>query len=245
MAQTVYYVTAQRQVTAGSSAAPVAFAVPTGNFGNVLAGWVALQMGLPIEQLVIGSNRNDILSRWLDTGALTMTDVVPTLSPAMDIVVSSNLERLLFELAGRDGSTVADRMARFRADGSLEIPAAEMSEARRLFSGARFDDEETLATIRRVHDIAGVLVDPHTAVGIGAAIARRHDRDVPMIVHATAHPAKFPDAVEQATGTRPQLPDWLADLDTRPERFTVLPNDLEAVRSFTLAVVERGRDARA
>lgn len=245
MAQTVYYVTAQRHIAAGSPNVPIAFAVPTGNFGNVLAGWVALQMGLPIEQLVIGSNRNDILSRWLDTGALTMADVVPTLSPAMDIVVSSNLERLLFELAGRDGPTVADRMARFRAHGSLEIPAAEMADARRLFAGARFDDEETSATIRRVHDAAGVLVDPHTAVGIAAAIARRRHDDIPMIVHATAHPAKFPDAVEQATGVRPPLPDWLADLDALPERFTVLPNDLGAVRSFVMSALERGAGSGA
>lgn len=238
LAQIVYYVTSQQHVAPGDASAPVAFAVPTGNFGNVLSGWVAHRGGLPIDQLVVGSNRNDILTRWLDGGELAMADVVPTLSPSMDIVVSSNLERLVFELLGRDGAAVADLMGRFRAEKRVAFDAEAMAEVRALFAGARFDDEATLGEIRRVHDATGRLIDPHTAVGLAAARARRRDRDVPMVVMATAHPAKFPDAVEQATGVRPPLPDRLADLLERPERYHRLPDDLDAVRDYLRATVQ-------
>ncbi|HSJ91366.1 MAG TPA: threonine synthase, partial [Ilumatobacter sp.] len=195
MAQTVYYVTAQRLL-----GGPVSFAVPTGNFGNVYSGFGAMRMGVPIRQLVIGSNRNDILTRFLTTGTMEITEVHPTLSPAMDIQVSSNLERLLFELAGHDGPRIADLMAEFRGEGKVTFPPELIDAVSETFSGARVDDEETMAEMRRTFESDGLVVDPHTAVGLAAARAVRRDRSVPMVVLATAHPAKFPDAVEAATG---------------------------------------------
>ena len=219
MAQVVYYVTTTARLGRSS------FTVPSGNFGNIFAGWVAEQMGLPIEQLVIASNSNDILTRWVADGSMVAETVVPTLSPAMDIQVSSNHERLLFELSGRDGARTAELLRRFRGVGSVEAPRSDR------FQAARVDDATTLATIRAVHDELGVLVDPHTAVGIAAARQRRVGVDVPMVCVGTAHPAKFPDAVEQATGIRPALPGHLADLAERPERFDVLPVSLEVVQA--------------
>jgi threonine synthase len=217
----------------------VSFSVPTGNFGNVLAGWVAERMGLPVGQFVIGSNRNDILTRWLDTGTMATTVVLPSLSPSMDIQVSSNVERLLFELNGRDGGLTAEQMRRFRATGSLGLEPDQYARLTARFSGARIDDAATLATIASVHAESGILLDPHTAVGVAAAEARWTDRSVPMVCLATAHPAKFPDAVERATGVRPELPAHLADLFERPERTSVLPNDLTAVEAFVAAAVRR------
>ncbi len=219
MAQVVYYVTASARLGRCS------FAVPSGNFGNIFAGWIAERMGVPVDQLVIASNRNDILTRWAATGSLVAEDVVPTLSPSMDIQVSSNHERLLFELSGRDGRRTAELLGRFRGLGSVEAPHD------RRFDAASIDDEATLAVIRDVHERTGRLVDPHTAVGIGAARASRRDGAVPMVCLATAHPAKFPDAVEAATGIRPPLPDRLADLSERPERFDVLPADLATIEA--------------
>ncbi len=229
MAQVVYYVTACAHLGGG----PVSFTVPTGNFGNVYAGWVASRMGLPVDQLVIGSNRNDILTRTFATGRMAAEGVVPTLSPSMDIQVSSNLERLLFEVLGRDGGATADLLTRFRTEGAVELPAEQFRLVSERFSAARCDDEETLAVMKDVHADHGILVDPHTAVGIHAArTAPRRDPGVPMVVLATAHPAKFPDAVVAATGVHPELPPRLADLGERPERCTVLPADVAAVRSF-------------
>ncbi|MGH9187535.1 MAG: threonine synthase [Acidimicrobiales bacterium] len=224
MAQIPYYVWAAGRI------GRCAFGVPTGNFGNVLAGWVAARTGLPVAQLVVGSNRNDILARWLDTGVLEARDVVPTLSPSMDIQISSNLERLLFERLGRDGAAVRELMAAFRATGRAEAPSDP------IFTGASFDDGATLAEIARVYRDTGRLIDPHTAVGVAAARARRDSLD-PIVCLATAHPAKFPDAVEQATGVRPALPNRLADLLERPERYETVPNDLATLKSFILAVV--------
>ena len=225
MAQVVYYATASIELGRCS------FAVPTGNFGNIFSGWIAERMGVPIDQLVIGSNRNDILARWADTGSLVAEEVVPTLSPSMDIQVSSNHERLLFELLGRDGARVADVLGRFRGIGSVEVPRDPRFEA------ASIDDDATLAIIRDLHERTGMLVDPHTAVGIGAARARRRDPEVPMVCLATAHPAKFPDAVERATGVRPPLPERLADLFERPERFDSLPADLALVQAYVGSAV--------
>jgi threonine synthase len=185
---------------------------------------------------VIGSNRNDILVRFLKRGDMAMQEVVPTTSPSMDIQVSSNFERLLFELEGRDGSVVAAHLAQFRATGSMSLHAGAMNELRSLFDGARFDDDEVAACMARVHERTGMLLDPHSAIGVAAASAVRLHDDVPMVVAATAHPAKFPDAVEAATGVRPALPDHLADLYERPERCTALPNDLAAVQSFVTSV---------
>jgi threonine synthase len=232
MAQIVYYVTSAMSLGGGMGGRPVSFTVPTGNFGNILAGWVALQMGLPVDQLVIGSNRNDILTRFLHSGLMHTTTVVPTLSPSMDIQVSSNFERLLFELNHRDGGLTAEQMQRFRATGSLSLEPDQFDRVSGLFSGARLDDDATIATIRDLYAATGLLVDPHTAVGIGAARLCRRDRTVPMIALSTAHPAKFPDAVERATGVRPLLPPHLAGLFERPERTALVPNDLLAVERF-------------
>jgi threonine synthase len=224
MAQVVYYVTTVSRVGRCS------FAVPSGNFGNIFSGWIAERMGLPVDQLVIGSNSNDILTRWATDGALIARPVVPTYSPSMDIQVSSNHERLLFELSGRDGARTAELLNRFRGVGAVEAPHTNR------FDASSLDDPETLAVIREVHDATGVLVDPHTAVGIGAARACRRG-DAPMVALATAHPAKFPDAVERATGVRPPLPARLADLFDREERFDVLPDDVEAVRAHVVQAV--------
>ena len=227
MAQVVYYATASAQLGRCS------FTVPTGNFGNIFSGWIAERMGVAIDQLVIASNANQILTQWATTGALLRSDVVPTLSPSMDIQVSSNHERLLFELLDRDGARTAELLQRFRGIGSVEAPQD------RRFDAASVDDAGTLAVIREVHASTGRLVDPHTAVGIGAARAVGRDPSVPMVCLATAHPAKFPDAVEQATGIRPPLPDRLADLFEREERYDVLPADLEAVQRHVAAAVAR------
>jgi len=233
LAQAVYYITAG--VALGAPDRPVAFSVPTGNFGNVYAGYMAAQMGLPVERLIVGSNSNDILTRFLDEGAMDARGVVATRSPSMDIQVSSNFERLLFDLLDRDGPAVKTRMARFRETGSLDVPATAWRAARDIFAGARCDDDATLAEIARVHREAGMLVDPHTAIGIAAARDRRPDDSTPVVSLATAHPAKFPDAVEQATGERPALPDRLAGLYDWPEHASELPNDLDTLRAFVRA----------
>lgn len=228
--QTVYYVTAA--VALGAPERSLTFAVPTGNFGNVLAGDIARRMGLPIDHLVVGSNRNDILTRFLDTGRMEMAEVHPTTSPSMDIQVSSNFERLLFELHGRDGAMVTRLMEQFRATGRMDVAEERMAELRSVFDGARLDDAEVAQVIASTWERAGVLVDPHTAVGLGAAQACRRDPDAVMVALATAHPAKFPDAVEAATGVRPALPTHLADLFDRPERMVTLPSDQATVASF-------------
>jgi len=237
MAQIVYYVRAAARVGHGT---PVSFAVPTGNFGNVFAGYAARRMGVPIPQLVIASNSNDILFRFLGTGQLEMRDVEPTISPSMDIQVSSNLERLLFELYGRDGVALAELMDEFRAERTVSLGTERLAQVAEVFSGARFDDEQTRAVIASEYEHDDVLIDPHTAVGIGAARACRRDPAVPMVALATAHPAKFPDAVEQATGIRPELPDRLADLLARPEKYETLPNDFDTLRDHLLATAVLG-----
>lgn len=228
MAQVVYYVTA----TDALGGRPTSFSVPTGNFGNVLAGWIAKTMGAPVDRLVVGSNTNDILTRFFETRSMTVEGVVPTLSPSMDIQVSSNFERLLFEMNGRDGGMTSEQLDRFRASGRLDVEADQYETwLAPTFVAARFDDEATLAEIARVHAECGMLVDPHTAVGLAASRVHRRP-GTPMITLATAHPAKFPDAVEQATGVHPPLPVHLADLFERPERIEVLPRDLGTVQSF-------------
>jgi threonine synthase len=227
----VYYVTSAMSLGGGMGGRPVSFTVPTGNFGNILAGWVALQMGIPVDQLVIGSNRNDILTRFLHSGLMHTTTVVPTLSPSMDIQVSSNFERLLYEMNDRDGGLTAEQMLRFRATGRLDVETDQMDRwIHGTFRAARVDDTETLEEIRRIHSATGRLIDPHTATATLAA--RRLGGDHPVVSLATAHPAKFPDAVMRATGVHPALPDHLDELLSLPERTTVLPNDLAAVESF-------------
>ena len=233
MAQVVYYVVAAERL--GGRRSPVAFSVPTGNFGNVFAGHVARCSGLAIPQLVVGSNTNDVLTQFFVEGTMTIDEVVPTSSPSMDIQVSSNLERLLFELLDRDGAAVTEQLNRFRASGSFRLDPVLHAALADGWAGARFDDGTVRDCIATEADRSGVLLDPHSAVGVLAARACRRDPSVPMVALATAHPAKFPDAVADATGIRPPLPERLADLHERPERLTRLPNDLAVVQEFVEA----------
>lgn len=227
MAQTVYYFTALE--TLGRSAS---FSVPTGNFGNVLAGWIAKQMGADIEKLIVGSNSNDILTRFFETHSMDMLPVVPTLSPSMDIQISSNFERLLFEMNNRDGGATTEQLNMFRQNGNLSVKPDQFARwIGPTFRAHRASDEETLAVMKRIHNESGMLVDPHTAIGIASAEACA-EPGVPTITLATAHPAKFPGAVKQATGVHPALPDHVADLFDRQERIINLPNDLQAVEAF-------------
>jgi threonine synthase len=230
MAQIVYYFWAALKL--GAPEQPVAFTVPTGNFGNVYAGYAAKQMGLPVSHFVVASNSNDILPRFFASGAMTMSEVVPTYSPSMDIQISSNFERLLFDLYGRDGKVLADAMATFRQTGTLKVGANALGGVRELFDSGRLDDEGTLAAIADCRKRYGETLDPHSAVGFAVAQQHRRDPKVPMIVLATAHPSKFPDAVQKATGERPKLPPRLADLMTRTERVDGLPNDIEALKTL-------------
>jgi len=233
MAQIVYYV--QAAVALGAPDRPVGFAVPTGNFGNVYAGYGARQLGLPIAELVIGSNRNDILTRFMESGIMQVREVEPSLSPSMDIQVSSNFERLLFDICGREGRAVMDTMIEFRRTGRLTVPQGGMKTVRALFDGHRVDDDQTLAAIGSEYRAHGELLDPHTAIGVTAARAKARYPASPMVALATAHPAKFPDAVERACGVRPGLPPRLADLPSREERFVVLRNDVNAVKAHVRA----------
>lgn len=235
--QIPYYVASA--LALGAPDREVAFAVPTGNFGNVLAAWAAKRMGLPIAQFIIGSNRNDILSRFLASNDMSARPVEPSLSPSMDIQVSSNFERLLYELLGRDPAATARLMADFGATGRMPVPDAAWREATRHFSGFTLDDAGTLAEIQRLHRETGYLADPHTAIGTAAVRAQVPPSRIPVIVAATAHPAKFPDAVQRATGIRPPLPPALADLYQREERFAVLPNDLGGVEAQVRAHARR------
>ena len=230
MVQIAYYVAAA--IALGGPDRPIAFAVPTGNFGNVFAGYAARRMGLPISRFVVGSNSNDILTRFLDGGVMETAAVVPTLSPSMDIQISSNFERLLFEIYGRDGARLADAMEAFRKDGTAHFGTAIWKRIARDFLGKRFDDAETTEVIGRIFRQTGQLIDPHSAIGVAAAETRHHPSDGDIVAIATAHPAKFPAAVEAATGVTPDLPPHMADLFEREERMSVLPNDIEAVRAF-------------
>jgi threonine synthase len=243
VAQVVYYFTAA--VALGAPRRKVAFTVPTGNFGDVYAGYVAHRMGLPIDRLVVATNVNDILPRTLTTGSYELRDVMPTTSPSMDIQVSSNFERLLFEAYGRDGTAVRALMASLVQSRHFNISLRALSEIRGLFAANRADEEETAAVIRTLLKETGYCVDPHTAVGIAVAEKEPHDPAVPMVALATAHPAKFPEAVEAACGFRPPLPDWLADLGGRPERITRLPADQAAVEKFILVASRAAREGAA
>ncbi len=230
VAQVVYYVTSAISLGA-TEAQPVSFAVPTGNFGNVLSGWVAKQMGVPIHQLIIGSNRNDILTRVVNHGRMEIADVVPTMSPSMDIQISSNFERVLFELNGRDGGLTTEQMGVFRTTGRMALESDQLRDLQSTFTASSVDEQGTLDQIARTYAGSGVVVDPHTAVGLRAAHSIPRDVDIPVVALATAHPAKFPDAVDKAIGTRPALPEHLADLFERPERYAIVANDLSAVKA--------------
>jgi threonine synthase len=233
MAQVVYYASAA--VALGAPDRRIGFAVPSGNFGNIFAGYVARRMGFDIAPLIVGANRNDILARFFQTGRMEIAGVEPSLSPSMDIQVSSNLERLLFDLFDRDGQRLAAAMTAFRRTGRVEAPKETWPRVEGLFRAVALDDPGTLRAIGDLHRRTGELIDPHTAIGIHAAEACRGDRETPIVALATAHPAKFPDAVEQATGIRPQLPGFLADLHARPERMAGLPNTLRAVQDYVLS----------
>jgi threonine synthase len=230
MAQVVYYFWSAVHV--GAPHRPVAFSVPTGNFGNVFAGSVAARMGLPVSQFIVGSNRNDILTRYFENGAMTTEGVVPTLSPSMDIQISSNFERLLFDALSRDGAAVARLMDQLKQGGSYEVPAFAHAEILKNFTGCRLDDPGTTRVISEIYTETGRLIDPHTAVGVHAARAAKLDPEIPRLTLATAHPAKFPDAVEAATGIRPALPPFLSDLFSRTESFTALDPDLDVIMRF-------------
>ncbi len=231
MAQVVYYVTALEKL--GHSAV---FSVPTGNFGNVLAGWIAKQMGAQIDGFVVASNTNDILTRFFESQQMIANEVVPTLSPSMDIQVSSNFERLLFEMNSRDGAATAKQLKEFRILGKLNVAQNIFTNwIAGVFTGYRCDDEQTLTTMKDVYQKSGMLIDPHTAVGLSAARQSKgtnYPKSQSIITLATAHPAKFPDAVRRATGQTPVMPEHLADLMSRPERIISLPNDLQAVQTF-------------
>lgn len=230
VAQIVYYVSAG--LALGAPNRKVSFAVPTGNFGNVYAAWCAKNIGLPIDQLIIGSNRNDILTRFFETGTMQVNGVEPSLSPSMDIQVSSNFERYLFDLFGRDSKKLTALMNGFKENGSFTLDDKLMKKARAEFQSARCGDEETSVMIAECYAATGYLIDPHTAVGLYAAWQVERDPAVPLVALACAHPAKFPDAVEQATGIRPPLPPHLADLYERREIYTILPNDLGKLQDF-------------
>jgi threonine synthase len=245
MAQIVYYFFAA--VRLGAPERPVAFTVPSGNFGNVYAGYAAACMGLPVSHFVVAANSNDILARFFDSGAMSTRKVVPTLSPSMDIQISSNFERLLFDLFGRDGAALAAAMQEFRRTGTLAVGEQAHQAVRKLFDAGRLDDEGTVAAIADCRRRYGETLDPHSAVGYAVAQQHRRDTAVPMVVLATAHPAKFPDAVERAIGERPALPPRLADLMERLERVEGLDNDaagLKAMIDERMAALRQPRMAR-
>lgn len=229
-AQVVYYVHAA--VRLGAPDSPVAFAVPTGNFGDVFAGYVASRMGLPVSALIVATNENDILARALGTGDYSRRTLTPTASPSMDIQVSSNFERLLFDLHGRDAAALASAMAGFEATGRMAIPEPMRAQAARLFRAARVDGHEMAETLDWANRATGQLLDPHTGIGLAAARRLAGGIDGPIVTLATAHAAKFPAAVEAATGVYPMLPARVSGILDRPERCTRLPADPLAVAAF-------------
>jgi threonine synthase len=243
VAQVVYYFTAA--ATLGAPHRKVAFTVPTGNFGDIFAGYVAQHLGLPVDRLVIATNVNDILARTLATGTYEVREVTATSSPSMDIQVSSNFERLLFEACRRDAAQVKAAMASLAQSRRFSVSTPALGKIRELFSAGRADEDETAATIRTTLRETSHLVDPHTAVGLAVAEKESRDPTIPMIVLGTAHPAKFPDAVAAACGLRPALPDWLSDLPGRKERVTTMPVDPGAVEKFILAASRAAREGAA
>ncbi|MGD0639650.1 MAG: threonine synthase [Roseiarcus sp.] len=231
LAQIVYYFTSA--VALGAPDRRVSFAVPTGNFGDVLAGYYAKRIGLSIDRLAIATNENDILARALANGVYKPLGVKATQSPSMDIQVSSNFERLLFEAYDRDAGSVRALMGSLKQSGEFAVAPGPLAAIRRDFDAYRVDEQTCAQEIGRAYRSSGVVIDPHTAVGVSAARrALARDPVTPVVAMATAHPAKFPDAVERAIGQRPLLPPHLRDIDSRQERFTILPNDADAVAKF-------------
>lgn len=230
MAQVVYYFAVGVQL--GAPHRKVAFSVPTGNFGDVFAGYVAAQMGLPIERLIVATNVNDILHRALSTGDYSTGTVTPTAAPSMDIQVSSNFERLLFDVGGRDGLALAKQMRGFEAAKAMQLTNAQREGAAALFASARADADDMTKAMRWAYEACGEVIDPHTAIGLHAARAAGIDPSIPLVTLATAHPAKFRDAVERATGTRPSLPGRIGDLFEREERYVELAGDYDAIAAY-------------
>jgi len=228
LAQVVYYFTAATAL--GAPHREVSFTVPTGNFGDIFAGYIARRMGLPIHRLIVATNLNDILHRCLATGEYRTSGVCPSISPSMDIQVSSNFERALYEAYGRDGAVVAALMDELKMQGGFRVSQGALQALREVFASGRALEEETAATIARTHQTTGQVICPHTAVGV--KVAEEHLDATPMITLATAHPAKFPDAVQAATGIRPPLPPRMADLYERQERLTEIANDLGAIEEM-------------
>ena len=229
LAQVVYYFSSA--VSLGAPDRKVSFTVPTGNFGDIFAGYIAKKMGLPIDRLVVATNQNDILHRCLSTGGYVTDTVTPSISPSMDIQVSSNFERALFDAYGRDGNAVAQLMDELKNGGGFNVSQGALQSLREHFDSGRVSEEETLATIASANQSMGELLCPHSAIGVKVAEDQRNS-DTPMITLATAHPAKFPDAVEKASGIRPGLPERMADLFDREERVTRAANDLTALETL-------------
>ncbi|WP_417318642.1 threonine synthase [Erythrobacter aureus] len=232
MAQVVYYFAASLQL--GAPERKLAFSVPTGNFGDVFAGHVAARMGLPVERLIVATNVNDILHRALSAGDYSTDSVTPTAAPSMDIQVSSNFERLLYDVGGRDGAAMAEQMRGFEAARAMRLTNAQREGASALFTSMRADEDDMARAMRWACENCAEIVDPHTAIGLHAARASDLSGDVPVVTLATAHPAKFPDAVERATGSRPALPARVGDLFAREEAYTELLGTYEAVRDHIL-----------
>jgi threonine synthase len=230
MAQVVYYFYAA--VRLGAPAREVAFSVPTGNFGDVFAGYVAAKMGLPVAKLIVATNVNDILHRALSSGDYSAGTVTPTAAPSMDIQVSSNFERLLFDLAGRDGPALAAQMAGFESSKAMRLTNAQQQGAASLFASDRIEADDMSRAMAWAHARADEILDPHTAIGLAAAQRVALPPHVPIVTLATAHPAKFDDAVERATGIRPTLPARVGDLFDREERYDVLPATFEAITAY-------------
>jgi len=243
VAQTVYYFTAAAAL--GAPHRKVAFTVPTGNFGDVYAGFVAQKMGLPVDRLMVATNVNDILARTFATGTYEVRGVTATSSPSMDIQVSSNFERLLFDAYGRDAGAVRNLMNSLAQSKRFSVSAQALEAMRELFAAGRADEQESAATIRAWMREASYCADPHTAVALAVAEKEPRDPAVPMVVLSTAHPAKFPDAVKAACGHTPALPDWLGDLNARQERITVLPPDQSAVEKFVAGVSRAAQEGAA
>lgn len=230
ISQTVYYAAAATSV--GAPDRPVSFTVPTGNFGNVFAGYVARQIGLPLSGFTIATNQNDILNRFIQSNDMRKEEVTPSFSPSMDIQISSNFERLLFDLVQQNGAAVRDLMAHFQQDGILKLTDDAWQSATDLMKSYRLDDTETLAAISELYQACGEVFCPHSIIGVKAGLARTRAPREAVISLATAHPAKFPDAVEQAIAIRPELPTFLNDLMSRPERIEEAPNDLAAIQAL-------------
>jgi threonine synthase len=233
MAQTVYYFTAAAKL--GAPDQPVAFSVPTGNFGDIFAGYVAAQMGLPVAHLMVATNVNDILARTMDSGVYQTGDVVATSSPSMDIQVSSNFERLLFELTGRDASRVRGYMDALTQSGRFEMAGDELTLMRALFGAARIDQQQTLDVMRQVKAEHHMQIDPHSAIGVGAARQAVLADGVPIVSLATAHPAKFPKAVVEAYDEQPDTPQRVVDMLTLEENFIPVANKLADVQALIRA----------